>query len=478
MSVRGDTLFKEIPSRTRQLRKAFKPKPVAWILALWLIWSRAKNLWNHTPVPFHSLVLACLALFLVILYTIPDKSVRLLPKRGFAFLIDLALLSVFTVGVMHFLYEFDVVEPSAIVSMGIVWAWFVLFVLADWILKGTPGQLMLSLRVKKLPEADFRSAFIQPLVRKLKLDEANFLSGFTTSLIRNLLTILIPVVIAGRLLIVPLAYSRLEKILRLGAGYALLAVVPVSIAFTGGHSLPDLLLRVAVIPKRSRPSQYPVLLGKKRWVSLLVASAVTGAILGLAQNLNNELAWKQAAPAGMTTAKNDPVASAWLWPRLLEGIPDSGSFVQHVEVLQQTGALPPDTYDSLGSTPCSIARTAPGKDFLVEAQVRIFTPSSVKGYLYGNLARIADSQAPANKLPTYLLFNLATREDFGAFTFTRVESSVLCLARVDGEPQSRFFMTDGSDRVMGSISGLSVLALGELGIYAQAERLPIWSRHR
>lgn len=454
----GSILLKEIASRTHQLRKVFKPKPVAWILVLWWVWSTAKRVWNHSG-PFHGLILAFSALVLVVLYTIPNKSVQLFPKRVFAFLIDLALLSVVTVGAMHLLYEADVLEPSAIVSMAIVWAWFFAFVLADWKLNGTPGQLVLGLRVKKL-------------------DRANSHSAFTTCLARNFLAILVPVLIAGRLLIIPIAYSRLEKILRLGAGYTVLVVVPLSIAFTGGYSLPDLLLRVTVLPKWSGPHQYPVLLDKRRWALLLLASAVTGVIFGLAQNLENILAWEQGAAPQVISAQNQPAASAWLWTRLQEGIPDPDSFVQHVEVLYQTGVLSRDTNDALDSTPCSGARRVPGRDFLVEAQVRILTPSTFRGLLYANLARIADSQTPANKLPTYLLFNLTTREDFGAFTFTSVESSALCVAHVDGKLQNRYVMTGGSYRVMGSISALSVLALGNLRTYSYVERLPIWSRRR
>jgi RDD family len=210
---------------------------VSWILSLLWLWHAAKNIRARTG-PFNNLILACFILALVILYTIPNKSVQLLPKRILAFFLDFVLLAVLTIGVMFPLYEGDVVEPSAVVSMGIVWAWFCAFVLADWGLGGTPGQLVLGLRLKKIDNGNARPDFIKCLGR-------------------NLLALIVPIAISGRLLLIPLTYSRPEKILRLGVGFAVLILVPLSIGFTGGHTLPDVLLRVGVMPKRSSFGQYP-----------------------------------------------------------------------------------------------------------------------------------------------------------------------------------------------------------------------------
>jgi len=359
---------------------------------------------------------------------------------------------------MHLLYEYGVMEPSAIVSMGIVWTWLLAFVLADWRLDGTPGQLMLGLRLKRV-------------------DGGGRHLGIITCVARNCLAVLAPIVITGDLLLIPIAYSQTEKVLRLTAGYAVLAIVPLSIAFTGGHTLPDLLLRVRVLPKRSGPTQYPVWLDKKRWLLLILTSVTTGLIFSLALNLESNLAWKQAAPPLTVVSMNDPTASAWMWTRLQQRVPAPSFFIQHVEVFHVTGSLSADTYDALDSTLCTGSRRALGKNFLVDAQVRILTPTPVKSLLYANLQDIADSQAPANKRPAFLLFNLTTREDFGVFTLIKVEGSALCLAQANGKPQDRFVITGDADDVTGGTSLLSLLALGRLGLYSYVQRLPIWS-HR
>jgi hypothetical protein len=451
-------LLRELELRTRELREAWKPKLLGWALTVWWVWHAVKHLGKRAG-PFNNLILACSALVLVVLYTIPSKSVQLLPKRVLAFAIDLALLSVLTVGVMVPLYEGDVVAPSAIVSLVIVWAWFFAFVLVDWKLRGTPGQLVLGLRLKK------------------KTDSSHSRLDLISCLARNFLALLLPVVIAGWLLIIPITYSRPEKVIRLAAGYTVLAILPLSIAFTGGHLLSDLLLRVSVIPKRSGFSQYPSHLNKKRCASLVIAALLMGSIFALAQNLESEMVWKPPTTPFSETYQSEPSVSAWLWPRLQQGIPSPAFFVQNVEAYSVPGSLKQEIYSALGSTSCSGARKPQGPALLVEVQVEILTPTTVKGLLYANLAEVTSAEAPANKRPSFLLFDLTTREDFGTFSLARVESSALCLGEVNGKPTDTYVMTGLSDRVRWwSVILLSQLVRGELGIYSYIQRLPIWSQ--
>jgi hypothetical protein len=212
-------------------------------------------------------------------------------------------------------------------------------------------------------------------------------------------------------------------------------------------------------------------------MSLLLATVVLGGIFALAQNLESELARKPPAPPLSQTLQGDPGASDWLWPRLQQGIPGSDFFLEHVEVYSASGNLPPEVYTALDSTPCSGVRKAPGAALLIEAQVRILTPSVLKAVLYANLENVASAVTPPEKRPAFFLFNLITREDFALFVLDRTESSAFCLAMSNGKTENRFVMTGESDAVLGSVSGVSLLALGELGTYSDILKLPIWS-HR
>ncbi|MBZ5696232.1 MAG: RDD family protein [Acidobacteriia bacterium] len=424
------------------------------ILTAWWVWRTAKNFRSQTG-PFDNLIIACLALALAILYTVPIKSVQLFAKRIVAFLVDLALLAVFTVGVTHLLFQGDVVEPSAVVSMVIVWIWFLLFVLVDWRIRGTPGQLMLGLRLRTVGQGS---------------------SGFTKCLARNLLTFVVPIVLAGRLLIAPFPYPKLGIILRLCAGYAGLSVVPLSIVFTGGQTLPDLLLGMSVLPRRAALNEYASRLNKKRWVFLILASLVTGFILAYSTYLQSELARRPPVPPLSQTSQSDSGASAWLWPRLQAGIYSPDSYVQDVEVFSVSGDLRSDIREALESTPCSGTSKLQGNALLVEAQVWILTPATFKGVLYKNLGDTISAQVPASKRPAFLLFDLTTKQGFGAFTFTTAESSALCISESEGRPVDALVMTGESLRARESVGELSALAVGNLKVYSDLERLPIWSR--
>jgi len=94
-----------------------------------------RNWYRSGPYFFRGLALAVLAT--VILFTVPIKSIRLFPRRLVAFVIDLLLFSVGTIGLVSLLFEVGTVKPSALTSMAIVWMWVLLFVVSDWAFTGT-----------------------------------------------------------------------------------------------------------------------------------------------------------------------------------------------------------------------------------------------------------------------------------------------------------------------------------------------------
>ena len=68
--------------------------------------------------------------------------------------------------------------PNAAFSMAIVWAWFLYFMPFDWRFAGTPGKLIVGLRLR---------------------NAGTGVSGFVKYLLRSLATIIVPVAIAGRM---------------------------------------------------------------------------------------------------------------------------------------------------------------------------------------------------------------------------------------------------------------------------------------
>ncbi len=445
-------MLDRLRSRTHELQEIWKPAGLVFT-AIWVM-EAAKNFKSHTG-PFSNLTLACLALTLAILYFVPIKSVQLFAKRVLAFVVDLALLALFTVGVMDLLYQGAVVEPSAIVSMAIVWSWFLLFVLSDWRLKSTPGKLLVGLRLRRASEGNI---------------------DLIKCLARNFLTLAVPIIVSGRLLGIPNTYSRMGTIVRLSSGYSLLALLPLSIIFSGGQALPDLLLDIAVLPKRTAINHYPSRLNKKRWLFLFLASTLTGFIIGYATSLQAELARRPPIPPLSVTYESESQSSAWLWPRLQAGIPNPDVFVQNVQVFSASGELPSSIYEALEPTPCSISPKALAGFLIVEVQVRLLTPTPLKADLYRNLQDTFSAEVPANKRPGFLLFEISTKRGFGAFTLTSEEDTVLCLAGSDGKPLNSFAFAGEAAVGREAISEVSVLSLGRLEVYSEIEKLPIWSR--
>src|SRR5439155_759424 len=123
--------------------------------------------------------------------------------------------------------EATIIRPSAVTSMAIVWCWVLLFVLLDWAFAGTPGKKIMGLRLKGK-----RTDGPSPL----------------SCLARNLLSLVVPLSIAGRVLSI-VTVSKAGESAEWAIAVAVLSFCPLSIVFFGGQSLPDFLLGISVTTK-------------------------------------------------------------------------------------------------------------------------------------------------------------------------------------------------------------------------------------
>jgi hypothetical protein len=159
----ASAMLNEIKSRATELQKIWRP--VGLIISAVSALGALKE-FHRRAGQFFPGSLLLLVLSVAILYTIPIKSIRLLAVRLVSFVVDLAVLTLFTYAVINLLFKFQALEPSAVLSMSIIWAWFLVFVLCDWRFGGTPGKLLLGLCLKNAGTRsnDFIKCFLRSLL--------------------------------------------------------------------------------------------------------------------------------------------------------------------------------------------------------------------------------------------------------------------------------------------------------------------------
>lgn len=443
------SILKGIRPRSRELREAWKPVGLALSI---LSAFKAITEFYHRTGPFFYVSLALLALSVTILFTIPIKSVRLLAARLVAFVVDLTFLGLLTYAVVDLLFKSQVIKPSAVISMAIVWAWFFLFVLLDWRFRGTPGKLILGLRLGK----------------------RNGSPTLLTCLARSLLILVVPLIGPGRLLTIPTA-SRLESFVQWSAGLSLLSLLPLSIAFSGGQSLPDLLLGTAVVLKGSNANQYPSRLNRRGWLFLSIASLFAGVIFAFAASIGSlELKRKVPEPpieqlrrSGETEAR----VAAKLRPYIAAGVPNADDYLQNVQVISAAGELPSDSDEVRVPAACQESFKVRKAYQIVRAQISPEAPFFIKTQLFANLIKTADLYSDR---PAFLVFEVSTRESFGVFSVVVSENYMFCLTNSAGRPENQLVDLNASIWTPGSINELALLLLGEMDSYSQAEKVPIW----
>jgi uncharacterized RDD family membrane protein YckC len=83
-----------------------------------------------------------------------------------------------TYAAVDLLYKVNSLRPNAVLSMIIMWTWFFYFMLFDWRFEGTPGKLIVGLRLKNVGTGA---------------------SGFIKCLLRSLVALIVPITIVARI---------------------------------------------------------------------------------------------------------------------------------------------------------------------------------------------------------------------------------------------------------------------------------------
>lgn len=433
-------------------------KPVGLVLSVISAFAGIKE-FHHQTGPFIYIGSALLALAVAILFTIPKESIHILAKRLVAFAIDLVLLSVFTIGATFLLFKFQIVRASAIVSAGVVWTWVLYFVILEWRFEGTPGMHILRLRL---------TASGNENITLLKC------------VARNLLLLVVPVIASGNIL-KALWLSRLGAFAKWSVGISILSLIPLSIAFCGGQSFPDLLLRIAVRPRRAT-SRDAARCSKLRTLMTVVATLVTGAIFGLASSTAyGRFTLGRAPPIPSltefrTSGPTEAQVAEALRAHLNGGIlaPDvfsTDTYLQELRVFSAAGTLPSITEDTALPAACQNLRSGQKRYQIVRAQISPETPTLVELVLMGDLAKNASLYA---KRPSFLVLEILHRRSLGIFNMEGSEHYTYCLTDSEGDPVDSMVNVQGSIGFMSSLSEIAILMLGDLDTYSKMEKLPIW----
>jgi hypothetical protein len=462
--LKGTWIFAEIRTRIKELGEARKQlwKPVGLVLAIVSTIQSLRTYLQRTG-PFVYVSSALLVLAVIILLTIPISSVHLLAKRLVAFVLDYVLLGLLTMAIANLLFKSYAIKPSAVVSMGIVWTWFALFVLSDWRFGGTPGQFMLGFRLRKV--GGERAAFL-------------------TCLARNLLVLVVPVIGAARILDVATT-SRLGLFTQWSVGVALLSVIPLSIAFCGGQSIPDLILGIVVLPKGASASLYPGRLTARPIFAVIGAALLAGLIFGFVSSVAyHSFTVEKKVPmppvdfyvkSGLEEAK----IAGFLRSHLDGGMQDPEAFskddyLRELRVFSVLGKLPSENGASTAPSVCRASFETDKSYVIVLAQINPETPALVKAILFQNLINTSSQYV---KKPDLLVLQLAERQSFGVFNIQLTENYMLCVTApnaANGKPDVSIFDVSSSSSFMASISEPAALLLGELDGYSRMENVPIW----
>jgi len=441
-------MFDEIRSRANEIKRVWAP--ISLVLFAFSVFRTAIE-FRRRSGEFFLGGLLLLALSAGILYTSPTKSIRIVATRLAAFVLDLLAFALFTYALLDLPFRSGALSPSALLSMCITWVWLFLFVLFDWRFRGTPGKLIFGLRLKSAG--------------------ANAV-GFTRCLLRGLLTLLVPIVIAGRITMLPIQSKVLTFLVWSGA-LSLLALVPLSMMFCGGQSIVDLCLRTAVVPKSAGAKQF-IGLRRRDWLLLIVATVLTGAVLeGTSYPGLGSLRHTKSLTAPLAEIRNsgeaEALVAATLRPHLLKDINDSDTFLEELRVFSVHGELPSATKRTVDELECLSSFNANKQYVVIRSKINPATPYFVKTLLFRDLVSVAKFDPDR---PGYIVLEIVTKEPFGVFDVEFVEDSIFCLTR-SGDPSGTLVGLGETVGVPYSIQMPAILILGDLSRYVWIEKLPV-----
>ena len=450
--------LKKIKSRTKDLKDIWKP--IGVLISVVTALSSARRFYTKTG-PYFLGSAALLAMAVLILYTVPIVSVRLFVKRVVGFWIDILTCALLTIGASWLLFEGQAAKPSAVVSMAIVWAWVFYFIMLDWRFEGTPGTLAVGLRIKGH-------------------DSEPSLLACTG---RNLCVLVVPFLLAGSILST-IAKTEVRSSELWSFALTILFFFPLSIIFTGGQSLVDIVFGLSVLPRRSRKDQYPVKITIRDVLWLLLTTSLAGTVLGFMPSvfhvarsqivaLQETRASDQLTSETYISGQEDQRMAAHVWPHLRARFPIADGVLQDVRVYSAYGKLPvpedenPDLYE----TSCGESYRSRRTFKVIRLQFQYGTPEFIESDM---MASLFGAGINYSGRPSFLVVEVAERDHFGVFMIEKPEDDVFCFGGSDANPQNSLVYVRVRMRVQSSINEIAWLLLGKFDNFSSVEHLPVF----
>jgi len=360
-----------------------------------------------------------------------------------SFVVDLAVLTLLTYAILDLLYKAWIIAPSAVVLTVVVWVWFFYFMLFDWRCGGTPGKLIVGLRLK---------------------DAGTGTSGFVRCLLRSLVTLLVPITIAGR--ISAITASKTATFVLWSVALALLAFQPLSIAVSGGQSVPDLLLGTNVLPAGAGPRD-PARLNLKGWLLLVSASLLAGIVLtysgipGLGRRFADIFSPDRPGVQTRNSGEMEIREAAALRMLVLKDIPDARDLVlEDFRIYSALGDLPATPRDlNSDELSCANSYRLNKRYAIVYARINPETPTFVQALLFRDLVSLVDKYSDR---PGYLVLETVSRQHFGIFDLERVDDLVFCVTETNARSLGDMVGLNASISPLYSLQYPSLLVLADL----------------
>lgn len=231
-----------------------------------------------------------------------------------------------------------------------------------------------------------------------------------------------------------------------------------------------------MLPGRSNTDRYPARLDGRQWLFLLSASLLTGLIFAFASSTGSFAVGRKSPIPPIEWVQRSGEAQARIGAKLRSyldpGLPNPpDDYLQDVRVSSVAGELPL-VGDEMRAPASCLETFKTNKSYqIVRAQISPETPTFIKMQLFENLSKALSLYGDR---PSFLVFELSTRESFGAFSIESSENYIYCLLDSEGERDHLLVDLNGSLYVPGSINEAIILLLGDLRTYSQLEKIPIW----
>lgn len=356
-------------------------------------------------------VFVLFAISLALLMLIPVPAIRSFGLRAASFFLDVLILVLTTLGAVFILTLLEVYKETAVALAIATWLWFAYFALCDYLFGGTPGKLILGLRVISL--------------RKRRL-------GWPSCLLRTLLTIPVPLIAASYAShVFDLLDSRLSFFFAMFLRYSVVWLIPVSMLFYGqDQSVVDVILGTAV----RRYDQHTAKVQARSIRAGTLLSLATALTLGFV------LAGGSYAVTPALFNKNlERPSGARIWlsrnesaPELTEavstGLRDPSNLIADVEIYQNTNEPEPvaEESDRAGVPDLTEAYAKATEVPLLDVIFYSPTSSLVKAIVLENAGAALRSAIRANDKPAFATVQLASFMHAGPLRFEYDERFLFC----------------------------------------------------